>query len=227
LVIGEKARYKKCLSAIDRYKRIILFVLAILVLNSFISITTGFNLVEKSVKRVLESTGIYTEQRKKIELKSKDWDAKTGGAWKIDKSVEWTSSNTVKATIAIDTMVASENQKKDILFVLDVFGSYNSSVDLTEVKAATQDLTNYVLENDSNRVAYITSDNVNETIIADVFESVLGAIYLDLGFEKAKEYCNKIILPYIKGNYHFFSDYKSALQEMVQTDKESLTKLPT
>ena len=147
-----------------RYKRIILFVLAILVLNSFISITTGFNLVEKSVKRVLESTGIYTEQRKKIELKSKDWDAKTGGAWKIDKSVEWTSSNTVKATIAIDTMVASENQKKDILFVLDVFGSHNSSVDLTEVKAATQDLTNYVLENDSNRVAYITSDNVNETI---------------------------------------------------------------
>jgi len=65
--------------------------------------------------------------------------------------------------------------------------------------------------------------NVNDTIIADVFESVLGAIYLDLGFDVAKEYCNKIILPYIKSDYHFFSDYKSALQEMVQTDKESLS----
>ena len=64
--------------------------------------------------------------------------------------------------------------------------------------------------------------NINDTIIADVFESVLGAIYLDQGFLKAKEYCNKIILPFIESGKHLLSDYKSALQEMVQTDKESL-----
>ena len=66
-------------------------------------------------------------------------------------------------------------------------------------------------------------DNVNDTIIADVFESVLGAIYLDCGFNVAKEYALGIIVPYIKRKEIFLSDYKSALQEMVQTDKESLT----
>ena len=66
-------------------------------------------------------------------------------------------------------------------------------------------------------------DNVNDTIIADVFESVLGAIYLDCGFTVAKEYALNIIVPYIERKEIFLSDYKSALQEMVQTDKESLS----
>jgi len=66
-------------------------------------------------------------------------------------------------------------------------------------------------------------NNINDTIIADVFESVLGVIFLDQGFEVAKQYCMEIIKPYIDADYHFFSDYKSVLQEMVQTDKESLS----
>lgn len=64
--------------------------------------------------------------------------------------------------------------------------------------------------------------NVNDTIIADVFEAVLGAIYLDQGFEVAKKYIDDIIIPYIKQDTKFLSDYKSILQEMVQTDKKSL-----
>ena len=64
--------------------------------------------------------------------------------------------------------------------------------------------------------------NVNDTIIADCFESVLGAIYLDQGFNVAKDYVLKIIVPYIESDYHFLGDYKSLLQEMVQTDKKSL-----
>ncbi len=63
---------------------------------------------------------------------------------------------------------------------------------------------------------------INDTIIADVFESVLGAIYLEQGYEVAKKYCNQIILPYIKKDYHFLKDYKSLLQELVQTEKESV-----
>ena len=64
---------------------------------------------------------------------------------------------------------------------------------------------------------------VNDTILADVFESVLGAIYLDCGFLKAKEYADQIILPYIKEGAHFLGDYKSLLQEMIQTDRKSLS----
>ncbi len=65
--------------------------------------------------------------------------------------------------------------------------------------------------------------DVNDTIIADVFESVLGVIYLDCGFLEAKRYAEEIILPYIKCDTNFLRDYKSLLQELVQTDRGSLT----
>ena len=73
------------------------------------------------------------------------------------------------------------------------------------------------------RVGHGQQHNVNDTIIADVFESVLGAIYLDCGFEIAKRYAEEIILPYVEKDVHFLGDYKSLLQEMVQTDKKSLS----
>ena len=64
--------------------------------------------------------------------------------------------------------------------------------------------------------------DVNNTIIADCFESVLGAIYLEHGLEIAKKYIYEVVIPYIKENYQFMIDYKSLLQELVQTDKKSL-----
>ncbi|MBR1414026.1 MAG: ribonuclease III [Bacilli bacterium] len=72
------------------------------------------------------------------------------------------------------------------------------------------------------RVGHGQQKNINDTIIADCFESVLGAIYLDQGFDVAKKYVLDIITPYIEADYHFLGDYKSILQEMVQTDKKSL-----
>ncbi len=62
-----------------------------------------------------------------------------------------------------------------------------------------------------------------KAILADVFEAFIAAIYLDLGFEKAKDVALKIIVPYIEDeNIMLFSDYKSVLQEAVQTDQRSL-----
>ncbi len=63
-----------------------------------------------------------------------------------------------------------------------------------------------------------------KVILADTFEAMIGAIYLDLGFAKAKEVALDIIVPYIKDpNISFFSDYKSSLQEAMQTDKRSVS----
>ncbi len=62
----------------------------------------------------------------------------------------------------------------------------------------------------------------NETIIADVFESVLAVIYLELGFETVKKYILDIMVPFIQEKTVFYSDYKSHLQELVQTDKKCL-----
>ena len=82
----------------------------------------------------------------------------------------------------------------------------------------------------ANKVGYIPfiklghgqMNNLNDTIVADVFEAILGCIYLDQGFDVAKKYIHEVIIPYIEEGYQFFDDYKTALQEMVQTDKRSV-----
>ena len=63
--------------------------------------------------------------------------------------------------------------------------------------------------------------NINDTIIADTFESVLGAIYLDQGFDVARKYVLKVLKPYVLEHHVFLGDYKSRLQEFVQTVKKS------
>lgn len=58
--------------------------------------------------------------------------------------------------------------------------------------------------------------------LADMFESFLGAVYLDQGYKKAKEIVYEVVIPFIKDKPEtFFMDYKSNLQEMVQTTKKS------
>ena len=62
-----------------------------------------------------------------------------------------------------------------------------------------------------------------KAIVADIFEALIGAIYLDLGYATARRTVLNIIVPYIEDpNVTFFSDYKSALQEYVQTTQQSL-----
>lgn len=62
-----------------------------------------------------------------------------------------------------------------------------------------------------------------KVILADIFEAFIGAIYLDLGYHEAKRVILEIVVPYIEDNTTvFFSDYKSSLQELVQTDQRSV-----
>lgn len=62
-----------------------------------------------------------------------------------------------------------------------------------------------------------------KAIVSDIFESFLGALYLDQGMGKAKEFFQKNIIPYVENStIDFFDDYKSLLQEYVQTYKKTL-----
>lgn len=72
------------------------------------------------------------------------------------------------------------------------------------------------------RLGHGQINNLNDTIIADVFEAVAAAIYLDQGYEVVKKYLQDIIVPFIKEGWDFNTDYKTKLQEAVQTNKKSL-----
>ena len=64
---------------------------------------------------------------------------------------------------------------------------------------------------------------LKKAIVADIFEAFMGAIYLDLGYATVRNTILKVIVPYIENpNVTFFSDYKSSLQEFVQTEQKSL-----
>lgn len=62
----------------------------------------------------------------------------------------------------------------------------------------------------------------NTTILADVFESFIGAMYLDKGFRTTSKFVMDIIIPYIEKKVDFLHDYKSELQELVQTVRKSV-----
>ena len=62
-----------------------------------------------------------------------------------------------------------------------------------------------------------------KAIVADIFESFIGAMFLDKGLDEVKRFIYKHIIPIIESNeIDFFSDYKSVLQELVQTDRRTL-----
>ena len=67
------------------------------------------------------------------------------------------------------------------------------------------------------------SDNEVISITADVFESFLGAIYLDQGIEKAKEFLTKTVFPYIESKTVFFYDYKSTIKEYGDAEDVEVT----
>ena len=67
------------------------------------------------------------------------------------------------------------------------------------------------------------NEEINDTIIADIFESFIGALYLDKGFDFTSKLVMSIIKPYIDKNVNFLIDYKSALQEKIQSIKKTVT----
>lgn len=60
-----------------------------------------------------------------------------------------------------------------------------------------------------------------DSIVSDVFEAVLGAIYLDGGLEEAKKFVNEYVLKDLE-NKQLFYDAKTILQEKVQKDGKVL-----
>ncbi len=63
--------------------------------------------------------------------------------------------------------------------------------------------------------------SIETSIVADVFESLIGAIYIDSGFDNAKNFVHNTVIPYIKQDREFFSDYKTIIKEVIG-EKEAL-----
>lgn len=59
----------------------------------------------------------------------------------------------------------------------------------------------------------------SQAVLADLFESFLGALYLDHDLEYVRKFLAQFLFPKIKSREHdFFVDYKSKLQEYIQAE---------
>ena len=60
-------------------------------------------------------------------------------------------------------------------------------------------------------------------ILADAFEALVGAVYIDKGYKEIYKILDKIVFPKILKNINVDdNDFKSKLQELVQSDKRTL-----
>jgi len=65
----------------------------------------------------------------------------------------------------------------------------------------------------------MTGGRERPAMLADVFESFIGALYLDRGLEQVVEFLRKVVFPKIdEGAFSHVMDYKSQLQELIQRD---------
>lgn len=65
----------------------------------------------------------------------------------------------------------------------------------------------------------LTGGRMRPSLLADVFEAFIGALYLDQGMETVVQFLGKTIFPKIReGAFSHVMDYKSQLQEFVQRD---------
>jgi ribonuclease-3 len=69
----------------------------------------------------------------------------------------------------------------------------------------------------------LTGGRERASLLADLFEAFIGALYLDQGLEKVRQFLHKLVFPQINGTWlDQMTDAKSQLQELVQQEKRGL-----
>lgn len=65
-----------------------------------------------------------------------------------------------------------------------------------------------------------TGGRKRQALLADVFEALLGALYLDQGMPACQQFLETRILPHVTDDaFSYVMDYKTKLQEVVQQEK--------
>ena len=157
-------------------------------------------------------------QTLRFEIKNKPQfgDSHSAGTLKTileDTGIELSSLETIKAYNINETLTPAEAQQIRNDLLCDAV--YQESRE------------GFAYAKELDYVKYIKVGNgmeeANKTIIADVFEALIAVVYLESGLDAVKKIFNELIVPYIKRKDDFLMDYKSLLQESVQTVKKSVT----
>ena len=123
-----------------------------------------------------------------------------------DAVLELSISEVLYYTISLDEGVLTKMRAKVVC---------ESALDLYAEKI---ELNSYIL---LGKGEVLTGGRTRPAIIADAFEALLGAIYLDGGLDNVKKIINNYIVPNMN-NVLMSKDYKSILQEKLQAEKRTI-----
>ena len=123
-----------------------------------------------------------------------------------DAVLELSISEVLYNTISLDEGVLTKMRAKVVC---------ESALDLYAEKI---ELNSYIL---LGKGEVLTGGRTRPAIIADAFEALLGAIYLDGGLDNVKKIINNYIVPNMN-NVLMSKDYKSILQEKLQAEKRTI-----
>ena len=100
-----------------------------------------------------------------ITSEKSSYEDKEPGSWQVEKSGKWIKRGTARVTFDVNTVLKTNNEATDIIFVFDISGSMNGDK-LDRVKSDSVDLVSTLLSDSKNRAALITFDT-NSTIVSD------------------------------------------------------------
>lgn len=137
-----------------------LVIISFFVVNIIISKTTGIKVLSNTISHVQKKLAPNNEEVKSVELYSDNYNDKVGGSYKIDKSAQWTGTDTAKIEFKVDTKIKASDTNKDVVLVLDISSSM-SGEKIAKVKSDAKALTDSLLSNKDNRVALITFETTS------------------------------------------------------------------
>ena len=119
------------------------------------------NILKSTISKFLNGLGIYTEEVKKVEIQSNDYD--NPASWHIDKSAKWTGTNKAQVTFDVNSIMKTGDHYKDVILVLDISSSMSGDK-LEKVKSDSIELVEYLLSNFHNKVALITFESTSNVL---------------------------------------------------------------
>lgn len=103
-----------------------------------------------------------------------NYDEKTPGSWKVEKSAEWIDKGRAKITIDVDTILKQKEDGIDLILVLDTSESMRGEK-LEKEKEASINFVEKVLSNSNNRIALIESNSILLDFTSDK-DTLIGKI---------------------------------------------------
>ncbi len=155
----------------SKWKKAFILFFSVLLLNSGVAYTTGFNAIETLAKMFLDFVSGSGDVTPTVTFTSDDYNEETfvTGSWKVLKKAEWLNNSEVNLTYNIESFVKPNMKNRDAIIVLDTSISLNERNRLDKLKAGLKSFTNKLLEdnNANNNTISLISFNTDASLLTN------------------------------------------------------------